>query len=186
MKIQQHTHTIFEGIQDIIESARKKAAVFLNAETTLLYWQVGNYINQQLIHKERAEYGSKIVATLSQQLTQQYGKGYTYTSLTRMCKAATVFDFEIIATLSHKLSWSHLIELAAVENNTKRNFFTQLYVYERWSVRELREKVDSMLFERTAIAIQPEQTIKEALQNLNHDKLLTPENEAFEKQNTTS
>jgi hypothetical protein len=69
MKIQQHTHTIFEGVQDIIENARNKAAVFLNAETTLFYWQVGNYINQRLIHEERAEYGAKIIATLSQQLT---------------------------------------------------------------------------------------------------------------------
>ena len=80
MEIQQYTHTIFKGVQDIIESAKQKAAVFLNAETTLLYWQVGNYINGQLIHKERADYGAKIIATLSQQLTMQYGKGYTYIS----------------------------------------------------------------------------------------------------------
>ncbi|HEY8782819.1 MAG TPA: DUF1016 N-terminal domain-containing protein [Mucilaginibacter sp.] len=72
MEIQQHTHTIFRGVQHIIENARKKAAVFLNAETTLLYWQVGNYINQQLIHNDRAEYRAKIIATLSQQLSVQY------------------------------------------------------------------------------------------------------------------
>ena len=48
-EIQQHTDFIFKGIESIIETARKKVAVFLNAETTLLYRQVGNYINQQLI-----------------------------------------------------------------------------------------------------------------------------------------
>jgi predicted nuclease of restriction endonuclease-like (RecB) superfamily len=175
MKIQQHTHTIFEGVQHIIENARNKAAIFLNAETTLLYWQVGNYINQQLIHKERAEYGAKIIATLSQQLTIRYGKGYTYTALTRMCKVATVVDAEIVATVSQQLSWSHLIELAAIENSIERDFFTQLSLYERWNVRTLRKKIDSMLFERTEIAARPEKTIKEALQNLSREKALAPE-----------
>ena len=175
MEIQHYTHTIFKGVQHIIESAKQKAAVFLNAETTLLYWQVGNYINEQLIHKERADYGAKIIATLSQQLTMQYGKGYTYTALTRMCRVAIFVDAEIIVTLSQRLSWSHLIELAAIEDSIKRNFFTQLCLYEGWSIRTLRGKIDSMLFERTAIASQSEKTIKDALQNLSKEKMLTPE-----------
>ncbi len=175
MEIQKHTDSILKGVQSIIENAQKKVAVFLNAETTLLYWQIGNYINQQLITESRADYGAKIIATLSQQLTTQYGKGYTYTALTRMCKISKVFNSENIATLSQQLSWSHLIELAAIDNEVKRDFFTQLCVYERWGVRELREKADTMLFERTAIAAKPEKTIKEALQNLKQGKTLTPE-----------
>lgn len=175
MEIQKHTDSIFKGVQSIIENARSKVAVFVNAETTLLYWQIGNYINQQLVHENRAEYGAKIVATLSQQLTAQYGKGYTYTAITRMCKISKIFYSEIIATLSQQLSWSHLIELAAIENETKRDFFTQLCVFERWGVRDLRKKADSMLFERTAIAAKPEKTIKEALRNLRQEKTLTPE-----------
>ncbi|MFA6924824.1 MAG: PDDEXK nuclease domain-containing protein [Bacteroidales bacterium] len=175
MEIQKHTDSILKGVQNIIENAQKKVAVFLNAETTLLYWQIGNYINQQLIHENRADYGAKIIATLSQQLTTQYGKGYTYTALTRMCKVSKIFNSEIIATLSQQLSWSHLIELAAIENETKRDFFTQLCVYERWGIRELREKADTMLFERTAIATKPEETIKQALQNLKQGKALAPE-----------
>ena len=175
MEIQQHTDSIFKGVQGIIENAREKAAVFLNAETTLLYWQIGNYINQQLIRENRGEYGAKIIATLSQQLTIQYGKGYTYTALTRMCKVSAIFHSEIIATVSQQLSWSHLIELAAIENETKRNFFTQLCMYERWGIRELRQKANTMLFERTAIATKPEKTIKEALNNLVEEKILIPE-----------
>ena len=174
-EIQQHTDFIFKGIESIIEKARKKVAVFLNAETTLLYWQVGNYINQQLVSEGRTEYGAKIIATLSQQLTLQYGKGYTYTALTRMCKVSAIFNIEIIATLSQQLSWSHLIELATIENETKRAFFTQLCVYERWSIRTLREKADTMLFERTAIATQPQTAVTAALNNLKEDDILTPE-----------
>jgi len=175
MEIQKHTESILKGILSIIENARNKAAVFVNAETTLLYWQIGNYINQELISESRAEYGAKILATLSQKLTSQFGKGYTYTALTRMCKIAKIFDSEIIATLSQQLSWSHLIELAAIEDEIKRDFYTQLCIYERWGVRELREKTDSMLFERTAISAKPEKTIKEALQKLRQEKIITPE-----------
>lgn len=140
MEIQNHSDAIFQGIQSIIETARKKVAIFLNTETTLLYWQIGNYINQQLILENRVAYGNKIIATLSQQL-----------------------------------SWSHLIELSAIGNETIRNFYVQLCTYERWSVRELREKTDSMLFERTVISTKPEQTINEVLQNLNSERILVPE-----------
>jgi len=115
MELQIFSDNIFKGIRGIIENARNKVAVFVNAETTFLYWQIGNYINQQLIVENRAEYGDKILATLSQQLTSHFGKGYTYSALTRMCKIARTFPSEtIIATLSQQLSWSHFIELSGM------------------------------------------------------------------------
>lgn len=124
MEIQRYSNLILKGVQAIIDNARAKVAVFVNAKTTLLNWQIGNYINHELIQENRAEYGTRIIATLSQHLTMQYGKGYTYSALTRMCKVAKTFKKEIIATLSQQLSWSHLIELSAIENETKRDFFT--------------------------------------------------------------
>lgn len=63
---------------------------------------------------------------MSQELTQKYGKGYTYSALTRMSKMAKVFNSSIVATLSQQLSWSHLIELSGIEDDLKREFFTQL------------------------------------------------------------
>lgn len=175
MELQKHTDFIFKGVQHIIEVAQLKVAIFINAETSLLYWQIGNYINRELLHENRAAYGSKILATVSQELSITYGKGYSYSALTRMCKVAKIFNSEIIATLSQQLSWSHLIELAAIENDIKRDFFIQLCVYERWGVRELREKADTMLFERTAISTKPEEIIKETLQQLKQGNKISPE-----------
>jgi hypothetical protein len=80
MDIQIHSNLILKGIQKLIDSSRQRAAIFLNSESTLLYWRVGDYINQQLLTEGRAEYGAKIIATLSQQLTEMYGKGFTYMS----------------------------------------------------------------------------------------------------------
>ena len=92
-----------------------------------------------------------------------------------MCKVARTFNNQIIATLSQQLSWSHLIELSAIENEIKRDFFIQLCVYERWGVRELRDKIDTMLFERTAISTKPVETITDALKTLQHEKKILPE-----------
>ena len=83
---------LFPGVVQLIERSRQKAAVFLNAETTLLYWSIGLFINKNLKENNRSEYGAKILATLSQQLNEQYGKGYSYSALTRMCKVASIID----------------------------------------------------------------------------------------------
>jgi len=174
-QIQLHSQAMFDGIQRIIEDARRRVAVFVNTETTVLYWSIGQYINQELLQESRAKYGAGILATLSQQLTETYGKGYSYSALTRMCKVAKAFDNEKIATLSQQLNWSHLIELSAVNREIERDFYMQMAVYEHWDVRVLRQKINSMLFERTAISAKPEETIKETLTNLEKGKYLDPD-----------
>lgn len=174
-ELQLHSHQITTGILQIIEKIRRKAAVYVNRETTLLYWEIGTYINQEILLQNRAAYGIKIIATVSQQLTGQLGKGYSYSALTRMCKVAKMFDEAMIATVSQQLSWSHLIELSGVEDELKRHFFTKLSSLEKWGVRELRDKIDSMLYERTAIANQPEEIIKAELQKMGDGTEINPD-----------
>jgi len=166
---------LLPGIARIIEQARLKTAVFLNAETTLLYWAIGHFINHSLKENNRTEYGSKILATLSQLLTKKYGKGFTYTALTRMCKIAEIFDQEMIATLSQQLSWSHLIELATISDNLRREFYLQMCIQQKWGIRELREQNSKMLFERTVISRQPEAVITSQLQELKEQNKLNPD-----------
>jgi hypothetical protein len=110
------SNELLPGIIQLIEQARQNAAVYLNSETTLLYWSIGLFINENLKTNNRSEYGAKILATVSQQLILQYGKGYSYSALTRMCKVANIIDETNIATLSQQLSWSHLIELSTISD----------------------------------------------------------------------
>jgi hypothetical protein len=117
---------LLSGIISIIESSRQKTAIILNTETSLMYWSIGNHINQNLKDKNRTDYGNKIVATLSQQLTEHYGRGFTYTGLTRMCKVAELFNKEKISTLSQQLSWSHFIEISTIKESLKREFYLQM------------------------------------------------------------
>jgi len=166
---------LFNGIATLIEQAKNKVAVYLNTETTLLYWNIGRFLLQELKQKNKIVYGKQILVTLSQDLIEQFGKGFTYTALTRMMKVAEFFQEQKIATLSQQLSWSHLIELAYIENKTKREFYTQMIVLENWSVRKFRKNIEGMLFERTAIAKQPENVIEESLQKLSEDKQINPD-----------
>ncbi len=104
----------------LIETARHNVAVTVNAGLTLLYWQIGSRIRQDILEEKRAEYGKEIVATLSQELTKEYGNGFSYSALTRMVRFAEIFPKkEIVSTLSQQLSW---IKAASKWPNTWPNY----------------------------------------------------------------
>ena len=126
--------------------------------------------NDEILQNKRAEYGKEIVATVSQQLIKQYGKGYSYSALTRMMKFAKNIDEKNIATLSQQLSWSHFKELIVLEDALKIEFYTQMSIAQNWGVRTLRERIDSMLYERTALSKQPDELIKYELDNLKQEE----------------
>ncbi len=174
-RIADFSNELLPGIVQLIEQARKRASIFLNAETTQLYWNIGYFINVNLMQNNSLEYGGKILATLSQQLTIQYGKGYSYSALTRMCKVANYIDLENIATVSQQLSWSHLIEIATISDELKRDYYILISSQNQWSVRELREQMNKMLFERTALAKMPEDELKNQLQNLKKQNSTHPD-----------
>jgi len=82
--IQIDESVLLKSITKIIESRKNRAGAFANREVTLMYWEVGRYIGSVLLGGERAEYGRKILVTLSQHLIQKYGSGFEYTKITRM------------------------------------------------------------------------------------------------------
>jgi len=142
----------------------------------LMNWNIGRLINEEVLRSERAAYGKAIVATLSQLLTEEYGKGYSKSALTRMSKFHKQFaDVQIVATLSQQLSWSHFIEIITLKTELEREFYAQMCRIERWNVRTLRKKVQSMLFQRTAISQKPEELAKLELQALREEDKLTPD-----------
>jgi len=155
---------LFNDISGLIERSRKTVALTVNRELTMLYWQIGRMIAVRVLKGDRAIYGEEIVATLSQQLTMAYGKGFTRSALSRMVNFYKVFtDEEKVATVSQQLSWSHFIELMTIEEPLKREYYLELSRKENWSVRTLRGRIESLLFERTAIAKRPEALIKKEL-----------------------
>ena len=163
-------HSLFEQIKNLIEQTKQNVAVAINSSLTIMYWHIGKLINDEILQNKRAEYGKEIVATVSQQLSEQYGKGYSYSALTRMMKFAKNIDEKNIATLSQQLSWSHFKELIVLEDNLKIEFYTQMSIAQNWGVRTLRERIDSMLYERTVLSKQPNELIKYELDNIKQEQ----------------
>lgn len=163
-------NNLFEQIKNLIEQTKNNVAIAVNSSLTMMYWHIGKLINDEILQNKRAEYGKEIVATVSQQLIKQYGKGYSYSALTRMMKFAKNIDEKNIATLSQQLSWSHFKELIVLEDTLKIEFYTQMSIAQNWGVRTLRERIDSMLYERTALSKQPDELIKYELDNLKQEE----------------
>jgi predicted nuclease of restriction endonuclease-like (RecB) superfamily len=163
-------------VRGLIEEARQHVARAVNAGLVTLYWQVGRRIRQDILQEERAGYGERIVQTLSAQLTVEYGPGFDRTNLSRMVKFAELFaDERIVATLSQQLSWSHFVEILPIGDPLKREFYAELCRAERWSVRTLRQKIDRLLFERTAVSRKSEEVIRRDLAALRDEDRMSPD-----------
>ena len=166
--VHQVTDHLYEGVTDIIDNARTQVSVYVNAHASMTFWSVGKYIIDDMEYRTYSAYGQKILATLSQRLMARYGKGYTYSPLTRMLKVARMYnDKEMFAKLSQTLTWSHFIELITIKDDTKRLFYQQMGIAEHWSVTQLRAKQDEMAFERSLIAAKPEDEIVKTLKEIN-------------------
>ena len=144
---------LFARVSEIIETRKSRAGAYANREVTLMYWEVGQYISSVVLNGERAEYGKRILATLSQQLVATYGKNFEYTKLTRMVKFAELFtDVEILATLSQELSWSHFIEILPLKSEEARLYYANDSAARHLGVRELRRQIALKAYERREIA----------------------------------
>jgi DUF1016 N-terminal domain len=103
---------LIADLRELIESARMGIALAVNSGQVLLYWRVGERILMDVLQSKRAAYGEEIVATVSRQLTADYGRGFAEKSLRRMIQFARIFpDREIVAALSRELSWSQFVEI---------------------------------------------------------------------------
>ncbi len=164
---------LFSEVKGLIQSAKQQAAVAVNAELTSLYWQVGKRIADEILKGERAEYGQQIIKTLAKQLTESVGKGWSTQQLRHCLRFSEVFpDNQIVSTVWRQLSWSHLKQLVYLDDSLKREFYITMAMQERWSVRTLAERIDSQLFERTAISKKPDQTITQELKLLRDSGLV--------------
>jgi len=170
------TQTLFCDVRSLIEETRTSMAVTVNAGLTLLNWQIGKRIQTEVLNDQRAEYGKQIVATLSQRLIEEYGRGWSARQLRYCLQFVERFPSDkIVNTLCSKLSWSHFRILIAVDDALKRDFYIEMTTLDHWSVRQLRERMNSMLYERTALSRKPEETIAHDLEKLREDGQVQPD-----------
>jgi predicted nuclease of restriction endonuclease-like (RecB) superfamily len=172
----QNITKLFSEIKQLIEKARQNLAVSVNTTTTILYWNIGKRIDNDILGNKRAEYGKEIVKSLSKRLTEEYGKGWSEQQLRHCLRFAETFpDIEILYTVCRQLSWSHLRTIMYLKDDVRREFYIAMSQLENWNVRTLNKKIDSMLFERTAISKKPDDLIRLELKKLREEDKLTPD-----------
>ena len=161
-------------VRELILTTRQQIAQTVNAGLTMLYWHIGRRIRQDILKEDRAEYGAKIVSLLAPQLESEFGRGFGEKNLRRMVQFVEVFpQQEIVVSLIRELTWTHFIALIPLKDPLQRAFYAEMCRVERWSVRTLRKKIDSMLYERTALSKKPENLIDQELVALREDDHLS-------------
>ena len=83
--------SLLSDVSRMIEEARSAVAVTVNAGLTILYWQIGARIREDILGDQRADYGKHIFATLSQELVPKFGRGFSEKSLRHMVRFAEAF-----------------------------------------------------------------------------------------------
>ena len=175
VEINADIKTLVEDLSAMIDAARRQVSTTANAVLTTLHWRVGHRLHTEILKAQRAEYGGRIVSSVSRQLESEYGRGFNEKSIRHMVRFAEVFpNGRIVSTLSRQLSWSHFLDIIYLKDSLQRDFYVEMCRVERWSVRQLRERIDSMLFERTALSKKPDALIREELSALREKDELSP------------
>jgi len=168
--------SLFDDIKKLIEQSKQKISVTVNSTITMLYWRVGSRIKADILQNKRAEYGKEVVKQLAEDLTKQYGRGWSEKHLRHCLRFAEAFPkFKIVYALRRQLTWTHIRAVMYIEEDLKREFYVELCKLEQWSTRVLEERINSMLYERTAISKKPKETVKHDLELLKNEQKLTPD-----------
>ncbi|MCT7463000.1 PDDEXK nuclease domain-containing protein [Aliarcobacter cryaerophilus] len=161
-------------LKSLIASTKEQVAISVNSSLTLMYWQIGFKINEDILKNSRAEYGNEIVHSVSRQLVEEFGSGFSRANLFHMIKFSQVFDdFEIVSALSRQLSWTHFRKFIYIEDDLKREFYIQMCCLDKWSTRVLENRIDSMLYERTVLSKKPDELITYEIEKLK-EGVITP------------
>ena len=165
-------------IKKILKNARKKAYTAVNSAMVEAYWEIGRRIvEEEQNGKERAEYGKEILKNLSKELTEEFGKGYSYRTLREIRQFYLMFsDFEKWRTVSAKLTWSHFQKVLRVSDEKARIFYLTEAAENVWSVRTLDRNISTLYYNRIVASID-----KKIVENEMKDKTKKLQAEEFIK-----
>ena len=138
-------------ISETYLSGQVKATHAVNTQLLETYWQIGQHIVEfEQDGNARAEYGKGLISTLSKDLSLLHGKGFSSSNVKRFRQFYLAYP--IGATLSHQLTWSHMVELLKIDDPIERSFYEKQTQEENWNVRELVRQKNAALFQRLALS----------------------------------
>ena len=136
----------YSRIREILATARSKAYAAANFAMVEAYWNIGKSIVEKQGGEARAEYGARLIAELSVQMTEDFGKGFTVANLKNMRQFYLTFPNGY--ALRSELSWSHYRLLMRVESEKARQFYLEECAKSGWSTRQLERQINTFFYER--------------------------------------
>ena len=144
---------IYQEIHDLLHKARQNIISNVNSTMTKTYFLIGKRIvEEEQDGNKRAEYGKKLMKTLSEKLTKEFGRGFSQRNLEQMRIFYLRYSISQTVSAEFKLSWSHYLILMRMEDIDARNFYEIEAFENNWSLRELKRQVNSSLYERLVLS----------------------------------
>ena len=142
---------LVDRIGSTLKQARENAIHAVNTELVKANWEIGRHIVEfEQEGKEKAEYGSALLANLAKDLKNKYGNGFSKSNI-YLCRQFYL-KYSIFQTVSGKLSWSHYADLLTISDDLARSFYEKQTINENWSFREMKRQIGSALFQRLALS----------------------------------
>ncbi len=138
---------LYNEIKTIIEESRNNVYRAANFAMVQAYWHIGKLIvEEEQKGEKKAAYGKELIKNLANQLTKEYGKGFTETNLKYMRQFYSVFKKS--HSLRGELSWTHYRLLLKLENEAIREFYMEEAIEGNWSTRTLERQIYSLYYQR--------------------------------------
>lgn len=177
----------YESVADVLRTARSKAYRAVNFSMVEAYWNIGRMIvEEEQQGEKRAGYGKALVRGLSEQLTDDFGKGFNTSNLWAFKQFYLAFPIlrtacgessrahsrgrqsgaaaNVPLTLEavrQELSWSHYRLLIRVEKPEARTWYMNEAAEQNWSVRVLERQINSLYYERLKMSRDKKAVVKE-------------------------
>ncbi len=136
----------YSHIRNTVITAQSKVTAAVNTAMIGAYWEIGEQIYLKCGENDRADYGKQLLKYLSDELTNEFGKGFSERNLRNMRQFYLAFP--IRKTLSARLSWSHYMLLMKIDNKDRRQFYIDECEKASWSVRQLKRQIDTLYYDR--------------------------------------
>lgn len=140
----------YQEVHAILDEAKSKIYEAANNIMTYAYWNVGKrIIEQEQKGNRKAKYGSYLIKRLSQELSDEYGTGFSVANIRNCRQLYLTFPKESYGySFIGKIHWSHLRTIMRLDDEEERNFYLKEVANEYWSVKELERNIKSGYYKR--------------------------------------
>lgn len=156
---------LLDSLRTLIIQGRQQVLRAVDMVQVQTCWEIGCHIVEfEQGGQARATYGHRLIQTLAECLTTEFGKGFDASNLRNMRLFYQAFPNR--DALRHELSWTHYRQLSRVSDPQARAWYMQEAAANGWSARALDRQIGTLYFERLLLSQDKASITAEAQANL--------------------